>query len=94
MRRQIVLKPIMMTAVALLFVTPAMAQMGTPAKPAPAKTVVAKAATQTVVTKKSATVVRGPAKPRTAKSLACSKDADAKNLHGAPRDKFMRACNK
>ena len=28
--------------------------------------------------------------PRTAKSLECSKEADAKNLHGKARKKFMR----
>jgi hypothetical protein len=35
------------------------------------------------------------AKPeRTAKSLACSKEADGKNLHGKPRKKFMSQCKK
>jgi len=32
--------------------------------------------------------------PRTEKSLACSKEADGKNLHGKPRKKFMRTCKK
>ena len=32
--------------------------------------------------------------PRTAKSLACSKQADEKGLHGSPRKKFMRSCKK
>jgi invasion protein IalB len=32
--------------------------------------------------------------PRTAKSLECSKEADAKSLHGSPRKKFMRTCKK
>ena len=32
--------------------------------------------------------------PRTEKSLACSKQADEKNLHGSPRKKFMRTCKK
>lgn len=31
---------------------------------------------------------------RTAKSLECSKQADAKNLHGKPRKAFMRTCKK
>ena len=35
-----------------------------------------------------------PAKPRTAKSLECSKQADAKNLHGKPRKTFMSTCKK
>lgn len=34
------------------------------------------------------------AKPRTAKSMECSKEADAKNLHGKPRKKFMSTCKK
>jgi hypothetical protein len=98
------LKSIMLTAVAVLFVTPAMAQMTTPSKPAPAKpgpekpaaakVATTNVATKNVVTKKATTVTRTPAKQRTAKSLACSKDADAKKLHGAPREKFMRDCNK
>jgi hypothetical protein len=32
--------------------------------------------------------------PRTAKSLACSKEADGKGLHGKPRKKFMSQCKK
>ena len=32
--------------------------------------------------------------PRTEKSLACSKQADEKNLHGKPRKKFMSTCKK
>lgn len=38
-----------------------------------------------------------PAKPpvvRTAKSLDCSKQADAKDLHGKPRKSFMSGCKK
>jgi psiF repeat-containing protein len=31
---------------------------------------------------------------RTAKSLECSKQADAKNVHGKPRKAFMRKCKK
>ncbi|MDB5643304.1 MAG: hypothetical protein JWN07_2621 [Hyphomicrobiales bacterium] len=35
------------------------------------------------------------AKPtRTAKSLACSKQADARKVHGAERRKFMSSCKK
>jgi len=33
-------------------------------------------------------------KPRSEASLACSKDADSKNIHGKPRKKFMRDCKK
>ncbi|MEH2558699.1 hypothetical protein V1286_006228 [Bradyrhizobium algeriense] len=35
-----------------------------------------------------------PAKPRTAASLECSKEADAKGLHGKERKKFRSACKK
>ncbi|MDX7951234.1 PsiF family protein [Lichenihabitans sp. Uapishka_5] len=31
---------------------------------------------------------------RTAKSLDCSKEADAKSLHGKPRKHFMSSCKK
>jgi hypothetical protein len=33
-------------------------------------------------------------KPRTARSLECSKEADAKNVHGKERKKFMSTCKK
>src|SRR3982751_1173602 len=33
-------------------------------------------------------------KPRTAASLECSKEADAKSIHGKERKKFMSACKK
>jgi hypothetical protein len=33
-------------------------------------------------------------KERTAKSLECSKQADAKGLHGKERQKFRSACKK
>jgi hypothetical protein len=33
-------------------------------------------------------------KPRTAASLQCSKDADAKSIHGKERKKFMSECKK
>ncbi|HEX2364913.1 MAG TPA: PsiF family protein [Bradyrhizobium sp.] len=34
------------------------------------------------------------AKPRTAASLECSKEADAKGLHGKERKKFRSECKK
>jgi hypothetical protein len=42
------------------------------------------------------TAYAAPAKQpeRTAKSIECSKQADAKNLHGKPRKAFMRTCKK
>jgi hypothetical protein len=33
-----------------------------------------------------------PEKPRSAKSIECSKRADAKNLHGKERRKFRSEC--
>ena len=55
----------------------------TPA-PAPA----AKADTKMAPAEKKA------AAPRTAASLECSKEADAKTLHGKERKKFMSECKK
>ena len=41
------------------------------------------------------TVHAATAKPeRTAKSLECSEQADAKNVHGKPRKIFMSKCKK
>jgi hypothetical protein len=73
------------TAVAslLLLMSPAFAQTTAPA-PA-AKT--APAAKATPAAKKAE-------KPRTAASLQCSKDADAKGVHGKERKKFMSECKK
>jgi hypothetical protein len=45
------------------------------------------------MTMTSKTTVKG-AKPRTAVSLACSGQADAKGVHGKDRTKFMAACKK
>jgi hypothetical protein len=33
-------------------------------------------------------------KPRTPESIACSKEADDKNIHGKARHKFMSKCKK
>ena len=75
------------TAVAsLLLMSSAFAQTTTPATPAPAAKT-APAAKATPVEKKAE-------KPRTAASLQCSKDADAKGLHGKERKKFMSECKK
>ena len=74
------------TAIAsLLLMSSAFAQTTTPAAPAPAaKTAPAPKA----VTEKKAE------KPRTAASMQCSKDADAKGVHGKERKKFMSECKK
>jgi hypothetical protein len=69
------------TAVASLFlISSAFAQTTAPATPAPAA--------------KAAPAEKKAEKPRTAESLQCSKDADAKSLHGKERKKFMSECKK
>jgi hypothetical protein len=37
---------------------------------------------------------KAPAKPRTAESIECSKQADAKGLHGKERKVFRAQCKK
>jgi hypothetical protein len=69
------------TAFASLFlISSAFAQTTAPAAPAPAT--------------KMAPAEKKAEKPRTAESLQCSKDADAKSLHGKERKKFMSECKK
>ena len=75
------------TAVASLLLLPsAFAQTTTPATPTPA----AKAAPAA----KMVPAAKKAEKPRTAASLQCSKDADAKGVHGKERKKFMSECKK
>jgi hypothetical protein len=64
----------------LLLIGSAFAQTTPPASPAPAA--------------KAATAEKKAAKPRTAASLECSKEADTKALHGKDRKKFMSDCKK
>ena len=69
------------TAFASLFlISSAFAQTTAPATPAPAT--------------KMAPAEKKAEKPRTAELLQCSKDADAKSLHGKERKKFMSECKK
>jgi hypothetical protein len=68
----------------VLLVSPAFAQ--TPTTPAPAA--------KTAPAAKMAPAEKNAEKPRTAASLQCSKDADAKGLHGKERKKFMSECKK
>ena len=49
---------------------------------------------QTAPMDKPAATAKKAQAPRTAKSLECSKQADAKSLHGKPRKKFMSSCKK
>jgi len=64
----------------LLLMSSAFAQTTAPATPAPAT--------------KAAPAEKKAEKPRTAASLECSKEADAKGLHGKARKKFRSDCKK
>ena len=79
---------ILCTAAAGLLASAAVAQAPAPNMPAaqPSKATTAKTMTTTASNAKAAP------KPRTAASLQCSKDADAKNIHGKPRKAFMSQC--
>ena len=69
------------TAFASLFlISSAFAQTTAPATPAPAA--------------KAAPAEKKAQKPRTPESLECSKEADAKGVHGKERKKFMSECKK
>jgi hypothetical protein len=69
------------TAFASLFlISTAFAQTATPATPAPAA--------------KAAPAEKKAEKPRTAASLECSKEADAKGVHGKERKTMMSECKK
>jgi hypothetical protein len=65
----------------LLLMSSAFAQTTTPATPAPA-------------TKMAPAEKKAEKPPRTAASIACSKEADTKGLHGKERKKFMSECKK
>jgi phosphate-selective porin len=64
----------------LLLTSSAFAQSTAPAAPAPAA--------------KAAPEEKKAEKPRTTASLECSKEADAKGLHGKERKKFRSECKK
>jgi len=71
------------TAVAsLLLMGAASAQTAAPAK------------TEATKTEAKAPAEKKAEKPRTAASLECSKEADAKGLHGKERRKFRSECKK
>lgn len=79
----------------------AQAPSNAPAKPsllsrmkaATQKTTTTKVVTTTAAKPAAASAKNGQA-PRTEKSLACSKQADAKNVHGKDRKSFMYRCKK
>ena len=79
---------ILCAAAAALLSSTALAQVPLPG----AK--VAKTSTTTTSATTAATTPKAAPKPRTAASLQCSKDADAKNIHGKPRKAFMSSCKK
>jgi hypothetical protein len=54
----------------------------------------APAKTEATKTEAKAPAEKKAQKPRTAASLECSKEADAKGLHGKERKKFRSACKK
>jgi hypothetical protein len=62
--------------------------------PAIARTPSAMSATNASATKASTAKPTKAPVVRTAKSLDCSKQADAKGLHGKPRKGFMSSCKK
>ena len=70
------------TAVSLLLMGSAFAQTTAPAK------------TETTKTETKAPAEKKAEKPRTTASLECSKEADAKGLHGKERKKFRSECKK
>lgn len=72
---------------AMLVAAPVQAQTA-PAHSTPAKTTSTRVPTTTKTTRTNAPV------QRTAKSLDCSKQADAKGLHGTARKHFMSTCKK
>ena len=72
------------TAFASLLVSSAFAQTTAPATPAPVAT----------PAPKMAPAEKKAEKPRTAASLECSKEADAKGLKGKERKKFRSECKK
>jgi len=70
----------------LLLTGSAFAQTTAPATPAPAA--------KTAPEPKMAPAEKKAERPRTAASLECSKEADAKGLHGKERKKFRSECKK
>ncbi len=54
----------------------------------------AKATTSAATSAAPATTKKSMKAQRTAKSLECSKDADAKKMHGKERRKFMSSCKR
>jgi psiF repeat len=77
---------LILAAAAAMMATGANAQMKPAAAPA--------ATTTTKATHTSSTATTHAGKPRSAESIECSKQADAKGLHGNDRKKFHKSCVK
>ena len=75
------------TALAFAFATTAFAADSTAAAGTAATTTAPKKV-------KAPKAPKGPAKPHSAASIECSKQADAKSLHGKPRKTFRETCMK
>ena len=78
------------TAVSLLLMGSAFAQTTAPAKTDTTKTDATKTETKAPAEKAE----KKAEKPKSAASLECSKEADAKGLHGKERRKFRSECKK
>ena len=102
-------KLVMIALAAALMSGPVMAQSAAPAAAKPslmarmkaahaakvaAKPAAAKPAMTAAPAAKPAVAAANNNGQRTAKSLACSKQADAKNIHGSARKSFMSHCKK
>ena len=77
----------------MLAATAALALSGAAYAQAPATTTAKTTTAQGGMMKTSRTTATA-GKPRTAASIACSGQADAKGVHGKDRSKFMSACKK
>jgi hypothetical protein len=88
---------LVIAAVSAMMATSANAQLFKP-KPKPAAGATPSTAVMTsktaMMSKTSSTAVTHNGKPRTAASIDCSKQADAKGLHGNDRKKFRSSCIK
>ena len=95
--------PLTALALTTLLSTVALAQTPHAAKPTMSERIAAMKAHASGKSSPSAPKMAAPAQasakssvqePRTAKSLACSKSADSKGLHGKPRKSFMEKCKR
>lgn len=81
-------------AIATIFVSVLLAGGAYAQTPAATPAPAAKTAPKMAPAEKMAPADKKAEKPRTAASLECSKEADAKGLHGKERKKFRSECKK